>query len=219
MVDNSTIFDIRSELSNTHAARAKQREEYERAVSQEMRTQDALRSAMTELSDVSKPNASLFQIKQGDPEKKDSKAGPPKPKLAAKKRRTSEEIVMQTLNMLLEDSVRMEAQLKDGEKRAQAAYEETLRDTRAGLNAHESDLEDLEYRESDLIKRQTDIRTEIADLEQKVAEAEGLSKAVQERCGKVVDGFNKRQDARSDEISRLKEAQRLFDVKKLLGLN
>merc|ERR1719426_450743 len=110
------------------------------------------------------------------------------------------------LENLITETKQLEAEAVDGEKEAQASYEQFMTESNALMAAKMEAIvnlgKELAATEEDLIQAETDLQNTIDDMEEIAATVADLHSA----CDFVLKNFDLRQKARGEEIEALQQA-------------
>mmetsp|Transcript_78589 Transcript_78589/g.230573 ORF Transcript_78589/g.230573 Transcript_78589/m.230573 type:complete len:784 (+) Transcript_78589:75-2426(+) len=217
------IAQLQLDLQQAGKDRQAENLEYQRAVHDQLLTEEALRKALRRLEAYYKQallqEAAPAPSPAAAPAASPAAAPPwalapavPMPPVAQPSYEPSEAAsgAMQLMEKLIQDARAVMADAKASERQAQAAYEETVVDTNAAVAALLKEVSSKSEVIARAAKEKLQAESDLADVE---TELEGLAKygrQLHSECDYIVQNFRTRQDARADEIEALQRATQIL---------
>lgn len=195
------IAELQLNLQRATEDRHAENIEFQKAVADQTLTIEALQTALDRLDEYYK-QASLLQSSQG-------RQTPPVPQ--AEYAPSSGSLgVIQMIQKIMQETRAMTVTARTAENGAQAAYEQTIADTNAGVRGLQQEVATKTKEKARATKDKLETGSDISDTDK---ELEGLSKYTAElhgECDYVLKNFEVRQEARAQEIEALQQAKQVL---------
>jgi hypothetical protein len=196
------LADLKVEIQKANIQRVETNQEFQQTMADQKATRKVLGKALDRLQQFYADKA-LLQKKSMTLLKK--KQAPPVQVTEYKKHGGAASVTVMLQNLITETK-QLEAEATDGEKEAQASYEQFMTESNALMVAKMEAIvnlgKELAATEEDLINAETDLQNTIDDMEEIAATVADLHSA----CDFVLKNFGLRQKARGEEIEALQEA-------------
>jgi hypothetical protein len=196
------LADLKVEIQKANIERVDTNQEFQQTMADQKATRKVLGKALDRLQQFYADKA-LLQKKSHTLHLK--KQAPPVQVTEYKKHGGAAGVTVMLENLITETK-QLEAEATEGEKEAQASYEEFMTESNALMAAKMEAIvnlgKELAACEQDLITAETDLQNTIDDMEEISATVADLHSA----CDFVLKNFDLRQKARGEEIEALQEA-------------
>merc|ERR1719181_2400621 len=196
------LADLKVEIQKANIERVETNQEFQQTMADQKATRKVLGKALDRLQQFYADKALLQKKSQTLALKKQA---PPVQVTEYKKHGGAAGVTVMLENLITETK-QLEAEAVDGEKDAQASYEQFMTESNALMAAKMEAIvnlgKELAATEEDLIQAETDLQNTIDDMEEIAATVADLHAA----CDFVLKNFDLRQKARGEEIEALQQA-------------
>merc|ERR1719247_1405970 len=196
------LADLKVEIQKANIERVETNQEFQQTMADQKATRKVLGKALDRLQQFYADRA-LIQKKAQTLHLK--KQAPPVQVTEYKKHGGAASVTVMLENLITETK-QLEAEAVDGEKEAQASYEQFMTESNALMAAKMEAIvnlgKELAATEEDLIQADTDLQNTIDDMEEIAATVADLHSA----CDFVLKNFDLRQKARGEEMEALQQA-------------
>jgi len=201
------IFESKTIIKRASEDRERQNTAFQMTISDQRATKKLLEGALAILKSFYE-RAALAQVSA---QKRQQPAGaPPPPGFQSYQKSGTSGGVMGMMQQIINDAAAMEAEAIKDEEESTTAYETLVNDTNAAILLMQSQMTNKQ--ENKALAQSDKAQTEI-ELKSTVTELKELRQAnidLHAGCDYAVKNFDKKQDARDDEISALKESMSIF---------
>jgi len=197
----SQISQQELDLQRASENRKAENADFQKTVADQLATVDVLKKALDKLATY----YDLLQTKQ----KNSSKQAPPMPQKEYAPSKSAPG-VMEMIEKLLHEAQALMGDSRKSESEAQAAYEQSIADTNASIQALAKDIVAKTKAKGKATKAMLQTKADHADTEK---ELEGLSKYdadLHAECDYLLKNFEVRQTGRSQEIEALQQAKQIL---------
>jgi len=196
------LADLKVEIQKANIERVETNQEFQQTMADQKATRKVLGKALDRLQQFYADKA-LLQKKARTLHLK--KQAPPVQVTEYKKHGGAAGVTVMLENLITETK-QLEAEATEGEKEAQAAYEQFMTESNALMAAKMEAIvnlgKELAANEEDLLTAETDLKNTIDDMEEIAGTVADLHSA----CDFVLKNFGLRQKARGEEIEALQQA-------------
>jgi len=207
------VTQLQLDLQQASKDRQAENLAYRKTIEDQALTVQALRKALARLEAYYKKEdekaAALLERGSSAGEASTGRQTPPVPQMSYEASKASTG-VMQLIEKLIQDANTMTADARKSEVQAQAAYEQTVKDTNAAVIALQKEVSTKAVAKGKAAREKLQLESDIASM---ASELDGLAKynsQLHAECDYLLKNFQTRQEARADEIEALQQAMQIL---------
>merc|ERR1719217_989530 len=201
---NAEIAETKVEMKRASENRQKANSDFQMTVSDQRATQEILKKAADKLKGFYNKKASLLQV--GNP----LVGAPPPGEFQPYKKKGGAGGVLGMIEQIIDESAQVEKEARAAEQEEQAGYEQFVNDSAKAITAIQQEIADKQEQmataDGDLVRAKEDLASAVDDLQDL---ADKMSELHSE-CDYVMENFETRQAARTQEIEALTQAKQMM---------
>merc|ERR1719375_1229354 len=201
---NDEIADTQVELKRAAENRQKANSAFQMTVSDQRATQEILMKAAEKLKGFYNKKASLLQVRNP------LVGAPPPGEFQPYKKKGGAGGVLGMIEQIIDESAQVEKEAREAEQEEQAGYEQFMNDSAKAISALQQEIADKQEQmataDGDLVRAKEDLASAVDDLQDLANQMSELHS----ECDYVMENFETRQSARTQEIEALTQAKQMM---------
>merc|ERR1719375_2701818 len=201
---NAEIAETKVEIKRASENRQKANSEFQMTVSDQRATQEILAKAADKLKGFYNKKASLLQASNP------LVGAPPPSEFQPYNKKGGAGGVLGMIEQIIDESAQVEKEARAAEQEEQAGYEQFMNDSAKAISALQQEIADKQEQmataDGDLVRAKEDLASAVDDLQDL---ADKMSELHSE-CDYVMENFETRQSARTQEIEALTQAKQMM---------
>mmetsp|Transcript_85468 Transcript_85468/g.151156 ORF Transcript_85468/g.151156 Transcript_85468/m.151156 type:complete len:673 (-) Transcript_85468:70-2088(-) len=199
------VDGLENDLKEAGENRDDETSEFKKVVVDQHTTQQLLKKALASLRDFY--SASLVQVQK---QSKEEVEGVPVENFKKFQKNKGGTGVITLLQQILEDSMRMEKEAKEGEEASQKDFDELSAKTNAEIDSKNHEIELKQRKKSNLEVELSEQKTNLRDTKDDLAALAATKLALHQKCDFMQKNFELRQKARTEELEAINEAKTIL---------
>merc|ERR1719375_656039 len=201
---NAEIDETKVELKRAAENRQKANSAFQMTVADQRATQEILMKAADKLKGFYNKKASLLQVRNP------LVGAPPPGEFQPYKKKGGAGGVLGMIEQIIDESAQVEKEARAAEQEEQAGYEQFVNDSAKAISSIQQEIADKQEQmataDGDLVRANEDLASAVDDLQDLATKTKDLHA----ECDYVMENFETRQSARTQEIEALTQAKQMM---------